>query len=235
MKRICTICARGGSQGIKNKNLLRLRGKPLIAHTIRQAQASGLFDAIAVSSDSNKILDTARQWGVQILIERPAALASATSGKLPAIQHAVEHAERLTHTQYDFIVDLDVTAPLRHVDDIQSAWQLFLNTPNAKNLISVFPSRRSPYFNMVELGKNGFASLVKPLDQPILRRQDSPKCYDMNASIYIWTRQSLFHHDTAFTDAMAIYTMPEDRSIDIDSPLDLKLVRLLAKNRKDLD
>lgn len=235
MKRICTICARGGSQGVKNKNILSLCGKPLIAHTIRQAQTSGLFTTIVVSSDSEKIRDVAHQWGADILIERPQELATATAGKIPAIQHAVTEAERLTGQHYDIIVDLDVTAPLRSVHDLQAAWQLFSETPNAKNLITAFPSRRSPYFNMVEKNEHGFAKLVKqPVHHPILRRQDSPACYDMNASIYIWRRLSLFQNETAITDATIIYTMPEERSIDIDSPLDLQLVRLLAKQRKDM-
>ena len=76
MKRICTICARGGSQGVKNKNILSLCGKPLIAHSILQAKKSGLFDFIVVSSDSKKIRDVAMKWGAHYVIDRPAALAT---------------------------------------------------------------------------------------------------------------------------------------------------------------
>lgn len=235
MKRICTICARGGSQGVKNKNILSLRGKPLIAHTIRQAQQSGLFTTIVVSSDSEKIRHVARRWGADIIIERPQELATATAGKIPAIQHAVKEAERMTEMDYDIIVDLDVTSPLRTVHDLQAAYQLFSTTPGAKNLITAFPARRSPYFNMVEKNENCFVTLVKPVKQPILRRQDSPVCYDMNASIYIWPRLALFQNETALTDSTVVYIMPEERSIDIDSPLDLQMVRLLAKHRRDLD
>ncbi len=235
MKRICTICARGDSEGVKNKNILSLRGKPLIAHTIRQAQESGLFDIIVVSSDSEKIRDVAQKWGADILIERPQELATATAGKLPAIQHAVREAERLTDMNYDIIIDLDVTSPLRSVNDLHAALQLFSETPGAKNLITACPSRRSPYFNMVEKKETGFAILVKSIPQSILRRQDAPRCYDMNASIYIWPRLTLFESETAITDATVVYTMPEERSIDIDSALDLMLVRLLARQRRDMD
>ncbi|MCH9690210.1 MAG: acylneuraminate cytidylyltransferase family protein [Gammaproteobacteria bacterium] len=235
MKRICTICARGGSQGVKNKNILSLRGKPLIAHTIGQAKASGLFDLIAVSSDSKKIRDVAQKWGADLLIERPERLATAAIGKLPVIQHAVEEAEQRTGITYDIIFDLDVTSPLRAVQDIHAAWEYFNQAKGAKNLVTAFPSRHSPYFNMLEKNTEGFAELVKPLNQPILRRQDTPDSYDMNASIYIWPRSILFQSKTAITDATVIYIMPEERSIDIDSLLDLELVRLLAKKRKDMD
>ncbi|MDX2346789.1 MAG: acylneuraminate cytidylyltransferase family protein [Legionella sp.] len=235
MRRICTICARGGSQGVKNKNVLSLRGKPLIAHSIQQAKASGLFDCIAVSSDSKKIRDVAERWGADLLIERPAELATATAGKLPAIQHAFKEAERLTGKAYDIIIDLDATSPLRMIKDIQGAWEMFEKTPNAKNLITAFPSRHSPYFNMLEQCEKGFAKLVKSLNVPILRRQDTPASYDMNGSIYIWTPSTLMQSQTALTDATLIYTMPEERSVDIDSRLDLEFVRFLAKKRQDMD
>ena len=87
MKRLCTICARGGSKGVKGKNLRLLAGKPLIAHSIEQARQSGLFEAIGVSSDSNDILKTADEWGADYLVERPAEMASDTAGQLPAIRH----------------------------------------------------------------------------------------------------------------------------------------------------
>lgn len=89
MKRLCTICARGGSKGVNKKNIRPLMGKPLIAYSLEQARASGLFDLIAVSSDAQEILDAARNHGADLLIERPAELASDTAAKLPAIRHAV--------------------------------------------------------------------------------------------------------------------------------------------------
>ena len=79
MKRLCTICVRGNSKGIKNKNIRELAGKPLIAYTLEQATACGLFDFIAVSSDSIEILDVARKYGANLLIERPLELATDAS------------------------------------------------------------------------------------------------------------------------------------------------------------
>src|SRR3990167_3831900 len=124
MKVLCTICARGGSEGVKNKNLIVLRRKPLIAHTILQAKRSKLFDAIAVSSDSSKILAVAKKWGADYFIDRPKEMAVATAAKLPSIKHAVLETERLASQRFDIIFDLDVTSPLRSVDDLSEAYHL---------------------------------------------------------------------------------------------------------------
>ena len=96
MLRICTICARGGSKGVPNKNIRPLLGKPLIAHSIEQARASGLFAALAVSSDSDAILAAAAAAGVEHLVKRPDAMASDQAAKLPAIQHCVKSVEEKT-------------------------------------------------------------------------------------------------------------------------------------------
>lgn len=235
MKVICTICARGGSEGVKNKNLRLLRRKPLIAHSILQAKQSKLFDVIAVSSDSKKILSVAKKWGADYLIERPPELATSTAAKLPVIRHAVLETEILTSCQFDIMVDLDATSPLRNVDDLRDSFDLFVRHKDAMNLITGSIARKSPYFNMVEIDQNNFARLSKSFATPVLRRQDTPLCYDMNASIYIWKREAFFQSLPVVSDRTLLYVMPEERSIDIDTPLDMEFVRFLAKSRKDLD
>lgn len=234
MKVICTICARGGSQGVKNKNLISLCRKPLIAHTILQAKKSKLFDAIAVSSDSKKILAVAKKWGADYLINRPASMATSTAAKVPAIQHAVSQSEILTTTHFDICVDLDATSPLRSIEDLQQSFELFIKNKNAMNLITACPARKSPYFNLIEADSNGRISMSKITKTPVVRRQDSPPCYDMNASIYIWRREALFQNLPVVSNHTLLYVMPEERSVDIDTPLDLAFVRLLAKRRPDL-
>ena len=230
MKRLCTICARGGSKGVKGKNLKLLLGKPLIAHSIEQARNSEMFDVIAVSSDSLEILSIAKQWGVEYLIERPPEMATDQAGKLPAIQHCVGEVERLSKIRFDTFVDLDATSPLRIAEDIIGAVNL-LENKGVDNVITAAPARRSPYFNLVEEDANGIVHLSKPLFQPVLRRQDAPKCFDMNASIYGWNRIGMFEKNTIFNPTTRLYVMPEDRSIDIDSELDFEFVEFLFSKR----
>src|ERR1700704_6139778 len=116
MKRLCTICARGGSKGVKGKNLRPLLGRPLIAHSLEQARSCGLFELIAVSSDASEILEVARAFGADLLIQRPDELASDTAAKIPAIRHAVLEAESRSAQHFDTLVDLDATSPLRIPD-----------------------------------------------------------------------------------------------------------------------
>jgi len=230
--RVCTICARSGSKGVKNKNIRTLAGKPLIAHSILQARSTGLFDIIAVSSDSRLILDTAMAYGIDYAIERPLFLATDIAPKIPVIQHCVADVEERVGYHFDTVVDLDATSPLRSLLDIAEAIKL-LEDRKASNVITGTPARRSPYFNLVEVNKNGVVHLSKNLPMPINRRQDAPPCYDMNASIYVWKRDFLFNSHTLFNSDTLLYEMPEERSVDIDSPLDFEYVEFLMTRKRD--
>ena len=230
--RICTICARGGSKGVVNKNIRLLDGKPLIAHSIERARASGLFASIAVSSDSEAILDIAGVWGANYLIRRPDALATDKAAKIPAIRHCLQEAERLSGLKPSTFVDLDATSPLRSVDDIRGAVALLVER-GVSSVITGTPARRSPYFNLVEEGADGFVRISKKLDQPVVRRQDAPKCFDMNASIYVWNRNVFIADPAVFYKDTLIFEMPENRSPDIDSELDFEWVQYLMERSKN--
>lgn len=230
VKRLCSICARGGSKGVPGKNIRMLAGKPLIAHSVGHALESELFEAVAVSSDSDEILETARLHGASILIERPAEMASDTAGKLPVIQHALEQAEAQSGQRYDTQVDLDATSPLRSVQDVIGSVKLLEET-GCSNVITGAPAHRSPYFNLVERDVNGVVHLSKNLPQGVVRRQDSPDCFDMNASIYVWQRDRLLNDPKLFYDDTRLYEMPRERSFDIDEELDFKIVELIMAEK----
>jgi len=227
-KILCTICARGGSKGVKNKNIKELNGKPLIAYTIEQAKDLGLFDHIVVSTDSDVIASIAQEYGAEIFFKRSADMASDTAGKLDVIRDAFIRSEEYYHTSFDYLIDLDATAPLRNVEDIINSFKQFQENDN-DNLITAMPGRRSPYFNLVEQNKEGKVYLSKTLDSAIVRRQDAPKSYDMNASIYIWKRDAILNEKSLFLEKTGLYVMPEERSIDIDTELDYKFVEFLMK------
>lgn len=230
---LCTICARGGSKSVRNKNIRELAGKPLIAYTIEQANKSGLFEYIVISTDSDEIADAAKKVGVDVFFKRPFALAKDTSPKIPVIRHALLESEKHYHKQFDILVDLDATSPLRSVEDIINSLKQFIDNDN-DNLITASPARRSPYFNLVEINDNEEVVLSKKLNNHIIRRQDAPKCYDMNASIYIWKRHILLEQDTLFLKKTGLFVMPEERSIDIDSELDFKFVEFLLNKKNKL-
>jgi N-acylneuraminate cytidylyltransferase/CMP-N,N'-diacetyllegionaminic acid synthase len=231
MKMLCTICARGGSKGVLGKNIRLLLGKPLIAHSIERARESGMFDHIAVSSDSEEILEVAQEAGADQLVRRPRALATDEAAKLPVIRHCALEVEATLGKVFEVFVDLDSTSPLRSIGDIERAVALLQNT-GAENVITAMPARRSPYFNLVELNEKGVAVLSKPPSVEVSRRQASPACFDMNASIYVWRREALLEGpDTVFLPSTRLLVMPEERSIDIDSELDFRFVEFLARQR----
>jgi CMP-N,N'-diacetyllegionaminic acid synthase len=230
MRSICTICARGGSKGVVGKNARELLGKPLLAWTIEQAKQTGLFEAIAFSSDSDQLLQTALQSGADIAVKRPDAMATDTAPKIPAIRHCLEQAIARTGMTPELFVDLDVTSPLRLPSDIAGAVELLRRT-GARSVITGAPARRSPYFNLVEEHLDGSVGLSKSVDPPIVRRQDAPRCFDMNASIYVWRVAPFLENPAVFYPDTRLFEMPEERSVDIDSDLDFTLVELLLRKR----
>jgi CMP-N,N'-diacetyllegionaminic acid synthase len=231
MSRLCTICARGGSKGVPGKNLRELLGRPLIAHSIEQAKQSGLFSAIAVSSDAPEILNAAEKHGADVLVRRPDDMATDTAPKLPAIRHCFEAAERECARTFRVFVDLSATSPLRLPEDIVGAIRL-LETTNASSVITGVPARHSPYFSLVELDERGVPHMCKELKRPLVRRQDSPRCFDMNGSIYVWRRESFLASPAIFYDDTRLFEMPEERSIDIDTTLDWDVAQMLMARRQ---
>src|SRR5690348_854702 len=230
MKRLCTICARGGSKGLPNKNLRPLLGKPLLVHSIEQARQARVFERIAVSSDSPAILETARVAGADDLIERPAELATDVAAKVPVIRHALATVEQRHGKAFDTLVDLDATSPLRLPDDIRGVVRL-LEDSGAASAITGTPSHRSPYFNLVEVGGDGRVSVAKTPPSGVVRRQDAPPSFDMNASIYAWNAAKFRADPKVFYPDTRLYEMPAERSHDIDSALDFEIVELLLRRR----
>ena len=229
MNNICTICARGGSKGVPNKNIKLLNGIPLITYTIQQAIQSKLFSKVVVSTDSQKIANVALAAGAECWFLRPKYLSLDKASKLDAIRHAVSKAESKFNTSYDFVFDLDATSPLRKVSDIKKAFKCFVKS-KASNLITATPARKNPYFNMIEYSGTEI-KLVKSIkgSSSPQSRQVAPQVYDMNASIYIWKRDSLFNDSSLINKYTVLHEMPEDRSIDIDTIIDWHLVELLMK------
>lgn len=228
MSTLATICARGGSQGVPGKNIRLLLGKPLIQYTIEQALACPLIDHVYVSTDDEAIAEVARQAGAQVPFLRPAEMATSTAAKIPVIQHLVDWVVD-SGIAVDKIVDLDPTSPLRLQEDIRACVEMLDDKTDV--VITGYLSTKNPYFNMVEQKENGYYSLVQHVPGGVNQRQRAPKVYAMNASIYVWHPHTL---SKGLWDGNAkLHIMPHERSIDIDEPIDLKLVELLMKEQRE--
>lgn len=235
MNILITICARGGSKGIPGKNIKPLNGKPLIGYTIDVAKRFAVETGnatIALSTDSDEIIRVASECGLKSDYKRPDYLANDTCGKIDAIKDILIYSEKQKGEIFDYVLDLDVTSPLRTLDDLKEAFKKIQADENAVNLFSVSESGRNPYFNQVEQKVNGYYAQVKALDSTVLSRQAAPEVYDLNASFYFYKRCFFdLGYKGAITDRSLIYLM-KHVCFDLDHPIDFEMLSFLLENNK---
>ena len=232
MNILITICARGGSKGIPGKNIKTINGQPLLAYTINTAKSfSKICNAdIALSTDDQEIKNVASDFGINTNYTRPAILSSDSAGKIDTIKDILLFQERISGINYDFILDLDVTSPLRTIEDLKCGFEILSADSNAYNLFSVSQAARNPYFNIVEKKSSNYYNVVK--DGDFLSRQSAPLVYDMNSSFYFY-RKSFFENKQTKTtsDKSLIYIMPH-LCFDLDHPIDFDFMEYLISNQK---
>ena len=191
MNLLFTVCGRAGSKGLRNKNLKRMLNVPLLYYTLSAIdlyrQEYGAEDIIhtCINSDSLPLLELAeKQSRVPLFsVEREAHLGGDTVAKTAVIQDCLQKADAHYGVSHELVIDLDITSPLREVADIRQALEKKRSLPQLDVVFSVVPSRRSPYFNMVRPdGEEGCTLLV---NEGYTARQQAPRVYDMNASIYV--------------------------------------------------
>ena len=231
---LITICARGGSKGIPGKNIKVIAGKPLINYSLEIAQKlAQKFNAkIAISTDDILIKQAAEEFAVYTDYNRPMFLATDTAGKISTIKDLILYEETLIKSKYEYILDLDVTSPLRNLEDLEKSFEMLLSS-DAITLFSVNPASRNPYFNMVEEKENGFFSLVKTnTEGNVMSRQSAPKVYELNASFY-WYKREFFDSASIspITDKSMVYVM-NHICFDLDHPIDFSFMEFLLDNDK---
>ncbi len=234
MNILVTVCARGGSKGIPGKNIKPVGGKPLLAYTVEMARkyAEKYGCEIVLSTDSEQIREVGRQYGLHCEYVRPDYLANDTCGKPDAIADAMLWAEQQYNKQYDYVLDLDVTSPIRTMADIETCVDRIVNAPDAKTIFSVNPCGRNPYFNMVQEQGDGYYGVVCGEGGRFKSRQVAPKVYDINGSIYVYRRDSLLcDNPRAVTDKTLIYVM-DHVCFDLDEPSDYDYLAYLLDTGK---
>ncbi len=234
MSLLITICARGGSKGIPGKNIKLLNGKPLIQYTIEQAlniQKKMTDVYIGVSTDDAEIKNVANGLGLPTDYLRPTELATDSAGKLPVIYHLVDHEQTQLGITFDYVIDLDVSSPMRSSDEVMEGLRMLIEDDKAYNLFSVSKARKNPYFNMVEKNEAGYYQLVKKPATQMLSRQVSPIVYEMNASFYAF-RKLFFENkcQSAITDFSMIFEM-NHLCFDLDEMEDFHYLEYLLANK----
>ena len=215
-KIIAIIPARGGSKGIKDKNIYPLKGRPLISYTIDAARYSNYIDYVMVSTDSDGIADVSRNCGAEVPFMRPADLASDTAKTIDAIVSAISMLRENGHT-YDTLVLLQPTSPLRTADDIDRAIELFYSE-GKKSLLSVSEVKENPVL-IRRLQGNQAVPILNV--SSTVRRQDFEKFYRVNGAIYINAIPEI-NKSTSFNDNELGYVMEPAHSVDIDTLEDIE-------------
>jgi len=232
MEILITLCARGGSKGIPGKNIRNINGKPLIAYSIDHANSfSEKHNAdITLSTDSLDIRDVAKSFGLETEYVRPDSVSLDNTGKMETILHVLNFEESYSKKKYDFILDLDISSPLRNLDDLLIGFEKIKADQDALNLFSVNHANRNPYFNMVEQKSDGYYGLVKKGD--FLTRQSAPAIYELNASFYFY-RRNFFEQSTPKTisERSLIHVM-NHICFDLDHPIDFDFMEFLITNNK---
>ncbi len=227
-KILCTICVRKGSKGLKNKNIKLINNQPLFLITLKQALKSKLFNTITVNSDSNFVKKIANNQNV-FFLQRKKRLSGDNISKIDVIKDSLLETEKQYQCNFDTIVDLDVTSPLRNLSDISNAINFFFKS-KYKNIVSGSIAKKNPFFNQVIIKKNNVKIVCKN-KRKIHSRQQSPKVFDLNASIYIWKRENLIKSVNLINKYTGLFKMKPEKSFDIDSELDLKIVKFILKNK----
>jgi len=223
-----TICGRAGSKGLKSKNCLDLSALPLVLYSISVIdlfkKCSEYKVTIALNTDSEELRNIVENHYDVSIVPRKTDIADDSSSKYEVIKDCYNYLSNKNQS-FDFVIDLDITSPLRKLSDIINIVGMIAD--NSYDCVcSVVESRRNPYFNMVEKVGNSI-QLVKPASYTA--RQQTPRVYDLNASMYAFTPQYLQEHGSIFEGSLGIVEMQDYCVLDIDSLEDYEWMQVIHK------
>ena len=228
MKTLYVIPARGGSKGIPHKNIKPLAGKPLIGYSIDVARQLAADDDICLTTDDPEIAATAESMGLNVPFLRPASLATDTCGTYEVLIHALDFY-RARGIDYDTLVLLQPTSPMRTADDVRAALALY--SPDIDMVVTVKEAASNPYYNCYETDNDGFLHISKG-DGGYTRRQDAPKVWEYNGAVYVINVESLRRMPLSAFTRRRMSVMPAERSVDLDTPIDWLIAEKLIENSK---
>jgi CMP-N,N'-diacetyllegionaminic acid synthase len=222
VKILAVIPARGGSKGIPRKNIKPLAGKPLIAWTIEAAlQAQGI-DRVIVSTEDEEIALVAKKLGAEVPFMRPLELAQDETPGIASVLHAIERLP-----DFDWVLLLQPTSPLRSVEDIEGVVQ-FCRDQAAQSAVSITEVSKHPFW-MYRRNEHQHLQPLIPNRPDITNRQDLPPVYALNGALYLARTDWLIENQGFVGPKTLGYVMPEERSVDLDVPLDWQWVEFLMK------
>jgi len=227
MRTFAFVFARGGSKGVVKKNIKIFANKPLIAHSIKLANQLSEVEHCFVSTDSNEIALIAKRLGTTI-IKRPKNISRDDSPEFLAWRHAVLWVEKKIGN-FDRFISIPATSPLRSLCDIQKCLDALDEVTDV--VITMTPSQKNPWFNMVTYDQNGKLRLVNKKKNKIIRRQDAPKVFDMTGVSFVARKNFILKSNNIWDGRVRGIIIPPERAIDIDTEYDFKLAEMLYKKK----
>lgn len=222
------VFARGGSKGIPGKNLREVGGRSLVAHAVMAAREALCLDRVIVSTDSPAIADAARRCGAEVPFLRPAELAGDDAPEWMAWRHALEAVDD-GGTPIDVFVSVPPTSPLRLPSDIDACVARFLEG-GLDAVVTVTPSARNPWFNMVVVDAGGLARRVIEPEASVDNRQAAPAVFDMTTVCYAVRPDFIRSADGLFEGRIGVVEVPAERALDIDTAFDLRVAEAVAES-----
>ena len=227
---LAIIPARGGSKGIPKKNLYKINNKPLIAYTIEQAKKSKKISKIILSTDDNEIMKIGKKYNIEIPFLRPKYLSSDKALAIDNYIYTIKKYSKLRKTKFENFIVLLPTSPLRTSKDIDDSIELF-NKTKADSVISC-KKLKSPITWILDQKKNGrIKPIIKTNTKKMMNRQSTKLNLLPNGSIYIFNTEFLIKNYSYYGKKTYSFIMPENRSIDIDSLNDIKLLKYFIKSK----
>jgi CMP-N-acetylneuraminic acid synthetase len=221
------IPARGGSKGVPRKNVQPLCGKPLIAYAIESAlDALDVLDRVIVSTDDEEIAAVARRYEVDVPFMRPAELSGDRVAMVPVLQHAVRFVEEEESGHYDWVCLLQPTEPFRTADDIRAALERG-RRGGCDSVISVVQVSAAHPMLMKRIENDQLLPWCIPEPEGTRRQDCSPAAYMRNGAVYLTKRDVLMEGNSIWGDTIRPMVMPPDRSVNVDTELDLMLAEIL--------
>lgn len=228
---LALIPARGGSKGIPNKNLALLGGKPLLAWTVLAAKQVKSIERVVVTTDSLEIASAASEYQAETPFIRPAELALDDTPGMAPLVHAIQWLEEHQNYRPEYVMCLQPTSPLRSASDIETAIEIVL-AKNADGVVSVAPVKQHPEW-MKKIDAEGRLQDYLTSEHLAIRRQDLSATYALNGAIYMARRHIVLEKLTWYTHETYAYIMPSERSIDIDTPWDLRLADMILRDQEN--
>lgn len=222
---LAVVPARAGSKAIPGKNLADLGGRPLVAWAVLIARASTRADRVVCSTDDDTIADAAKAAGAEVPFRRPAELAADDTPGIAPVLHAVRRIAEAEGAAPDVVVCLQPTSPFRTPADVDAALAV-LEERDADAVVSVTEPGHHPAWMKRMDDEGRLTGLEGTGDVPAVR-QDLDPVYALNGAIYAARADVLLREETWYTDRTYGYLMPPERSLDVDTPWDLRLARLL--------